>query len=83
MKHHATHTAPEPVTLDSLHAELVELRALVVERLPASVPMPDSDAKRFIAVSEAARLAGVSTQTIRNWIDRYNIGRFVDPAQFG
>jgi hypothetical protein len=61
--------------LAALEAEVARLRQVVEAR-----PAPDSDAKRFIAVSEAARLAQVSTQSVRNWIDRYGIGRFVDPA---
>ena len=77
MPRHATNAR-----IDELAAEVAALQQtvalLVAERPPA--PAPDSDATRFISVTEAARLAGVSTQSIRNWIDRYSIGRFINPA---
>ena len=61
--------------IDALEAEVARLRQVIEAR-----PAPDSDARHFIAVAEAARLAGVSTQSVRNWIERHGIGRFFDPV---
>lgn len=69
---------PAAQRIAELEAEVGRLRQAIAERLPA--PAPDSDATHFITVAEAARLAGVSAQTIRNWIERYGIGRFFDPV---
>jgi hypothetical protein len=64
--------------LDVLEAEVARLRRVIEER-PAS-PAPQDDGEHYISVAEAARLARVTTQTVRNWIDKFAIGRFVDPV---
>jgi hypothetical protein len=72
-------TASNTQRVDRLETELAALRQ-TVERLVAS-PVPlKGGAESLISVTEAARLARVTTQTIRNWADRHGIGRFVDPV---
>jgi len=65
--------------IEELAAEVAELRQ-TVERLAAAPVPPNGDAESLISVTAAAELAEVTTQTIRNWVDRYGIGRFIDPA---
>jgi hypothetical protein len=65
--------------VDQLETEVARLRQVIEDRLASPVP-PNGEAESLIPVTEAARLAGVSTQTIRNWIDRHGIGRFFDPV---
>jgi excisionase family DNA binding protein len=59
-----------PVTLADVMAELKSLRALV-EGFARSVRNADGDE---LSVPEAAALAGVSQQCIRNWCARHGIG---------
>ena len=64
--------------IDRLETEVAQLRQVIEERLAAPAPM--GDAESLISVTAAAELAQVTTQTIRNWVDRHGIGRFVDPV---
>ena len=48
--------------LDSIRAELAEIKALL--QRATVTPAPD-----WVSIGEAARIRGVSTSTIRRWID--------------
>jgi hypothetical protein len=61
MSRHAAPAAPEPVTLESVHAEIVELRELV-ERL---VVAPPSSERSWLSIDEAAALVNRTPQAVR------------------
>jgi hypothetical protein len=61
MSRHAAPAAPEPVTLESVHAEIVELRELV-ERL---VVAPPSSEPSWLSIDEAAALVNRTPQAVR------------------
>jgi hypothetical protein len=65
--------------LDVLEAEVARLRQVIEERL-ASPVSPNGEVESLIPVTEAARMAKVTPQSIRNWIDLHGIGRFVAPV---
>ena len=82
MKGHAARVRPRDGVrneLAALTAEVSALRALIERIATAEPPTPQDDGEHYISVAEAARLARVSTQTIRNWIDQHNIGRYCEP----
>jgi hypothetical protein len=66
------HEADPARALESLraefHEEICELRAILLQRLPAAPEPTQVDADDFISVAEAARLAVVSKQAVRDWI---------------
>ena len=59
--------------LDVLEAEVARLRQVIEERLAYPVPLND-EAEFLIPVTEAARLAAVSSQTIRRLCQRHRRG---------
>jgi hypothetical protein len=63
--------------IDELAAEVAQLRQ-TVERLAAAPP--NGEAECLIPVAEAARLARVTPQTVRTWIDTHSMGRFFAPV---
>jgi hypothetical protein len=73
MTRHTTHAAPEPVTLESVHAEIVELRELV-ERL---VVAPPSSERGWVTVDEAAALIGRTAAAVRKRCRANKIGQKV------
>ena len=65
--------------IDQLTAQVAALQQ-TVDRLVASPAPTNGEAECLIPVAEAARLAKVTPQTVRNWIDDHGIGRFFDPV---
>jgi hypothetical protein len=70
MAHNASVAAQR---LDVLEAEVARLRQVIEERLAYPVPLND-EAEFLIPVTEAARLAAVSSQTIRRLCQRHRRG---------
>jgi hypothetical protein len=56
--------------IDELEAEVRRLRQVIEDQPGVSL----------IPVAEAARLAKVTPQTVRTWIDDHKIGRFFNPV---
>ena len=61
MSRHATSATSEPVTLESVHAEIVELRELVEQLVVA----PPSSERSWLSIEEAAALVNRTPQAIR------------------
>jgi hypothetical protein len=74
MTRHATHTAPEPVTLENVLSEIVALRELV-ERLVVAPPSPE---RGWVTVDEAAALIGRTPAAVRKQCRINKIGLKVD-----
>jgi hypothetical protein len=73
MTRHATSTAPGPVTLESVHSEIVALRELVEQLV--STPSPE---RSWLSIEEAAALVNRTPQAVRLRCRVNKIGLKVD-----
>lgn len=73
MSRHVNHIAPDPVTLESVHAEIVALRELVEQLVSAP-----SSGRSWVSIEEAAARVNLTPQAVRKRCRTNKMGLKVD-----